>query len=50
MPREIRSCEYMHLMLIQGPKLKIEYRNETQYRKPGFMNGVRQFVDTNIFV
>jgi len=37
--------EYRYILIFYplSPKLKTEYRNETQYRTPGFINVVMQF-------
>ena len=36
------NSHIIELRVRQSSKLKTEYRSKTQYRKPGFMNGVRQ--------
>ena len=37
------STQWTPLAKLLNPKIKTEYRNETQYQKPSFMNRVRQF-------
>ncbi len=37
------NSHIIELRVSQSPKLKTEYRNKTQYRKPGFMDRVKQF-------
>ena len=46
----IQTIHSSNMQVIQGPKLKTEYRVETKFRKSGSMNGVRQYVDTNIIL
>ena len=36
-------CTLQYTVCTLSVKLKTEYRNVTQYWKPGFMNGVSQF-------